>query len=1206
MGDTNNQRAQNFENGFTTKAIDKVNFSGQSPQNVKLLESIKEVVTASAKDLYGRQDDPKYIYIVNLIMKRVKQTLSDMNVSDSLEDIKESVANSIDIKQFGSLADDIAKLLSKYNDERKKGFDELKEYLKSSETKTPTAEAASNEDGNEQLIEDISDDIEERLKENILPIFQKTISTATTKSDNVLMSTFKHLDDKIGGINTNIKKFNATTEQQFNQTNKAIDTNIKKIHSTFSNSKAAKVHQDAMHGFDKTVNSVSSLVKSVSLQQGTIKNINDNIKKVAKTVKNQDSSKLQKATIDRIDKNTRLVVSSVKKAKNEKTQKDVLDNIYKTVSKITPKTERILKTLDAKNKKKLTTHFKSVDKAMEEVYGKSIQITHNIRGMNDSIVERFKDAYHSTKKLFGKVKDKIVDNAKSIFKKTTKKLNRMTSTIMAGIATMGAVMSSAFSMVMGPIGLMLKFVFMGLKLVLKPLQWVLKLFKNPLLLVLLLGGTLFVLYKFFRPTFDKIIDKVKAVWKKVYNIWTTKIKPAVDVMMNILGDSSLPLGKRIIKAFKEGGKVLYHNFFPKGIGHFFKTMMTDHVWPFIRDHLIPFFKEHWQGILTALGLWYLIKNPFGAVGMILKLVKFAGGTLKALPGLVKGGITAAKAAGGLVGKLGGALIGAGPVGWAAAGAALIVGGALYYIWKIGEDAAAEAAKQADEQSTKLTKKMKENRKILERMDKAQDKIWNRYGEILKKAGVDKIEDKQPELYVLADGSKVDKANFDKYVQEITAKRGANVAATEGKLEEMLKDSDADFRLESSSKYGILSNMYAKIKILITSVKSFVQKYVDDKANHVDDPGLAARFTTAMQGILSIESDTYGKLDWYAEQITDTFSDGSNDDWRACLNNIFRDTQSRLKEPVTALLTRPDGRNNVSASNLLALAAGHAENIADSRNQDKIKEAMSNVIEQSDIYAMSIGGKYARAAKEAEKQLNDALSDQAWFSGAGVTEVTKQAREELKDLVMVAQRNAIATTGQELDPKKLQQIREDAIKKIYLEAKMKQKSNKKPDAALDSFIEEMEKKNASIKGEVQKFQQLDKLNDQFADLAKKSEDVKDLDRETRQKLNASVSNALSNLYDNKLLSADTRLDQMTAEQQKKLLEDVQKQLEAQDTTDSDKEDIMAALNKILNNTEETKKKAAGTTTVVQQNNIGTGGAQNAANASQTTSSRLPTQ
>jgi len=104
-------------------------------------------------------------------MKRVKQTLSDMNVSDSLEDIKESVANSIDIKQFGSLADDIAKLLSKYNDERKKGFDELKEYLKSSETKTPTAEAASNEDGNEQLIEDISDDIEERLKENILPIF---------------------------------------------------------------------------------------------------------------------------------------------------------------------------------------------------------------------------------------------------------------------------------------------------------------------------------------------------------------------------------------------------------------------------------------------------------------------------------------------------------------------------------------------------------------------------------------------------------------------------------------------------------------------------------------------------------------------------------------------------------------------------------------------------------------------------------------------------------------------------------------------------------------------------------------------------------------------------------------------------------------------------------------------------------------------------
>ena len=77
----------------------------------------------------------------------------------------------------------------------------------------------------------------------------------------------------------------------------------------------------------------------------------------------------------------------------------------------------------------------------------------------------------------------------------------------------------------------------------------------------------------------------------------------------------------------------------------------------------------------------------------------------------------------------------------------------------------------------------------------------------------------------------------------------------------------------------------------------MQKYVDDKANHVEDPGLAARFTTAMQGINGAEAQAYARLDFYSKEIFDTVSSGSNDEWRSALNDIFRDTQSKLVKPV---------------------------------------------------------------------------------------------------------------------------------------------------------------------------------------------------------------------------------------------------------------------------------------------------------------------
>ena len=53
---------------------------------------------------------------------------------------------------------------------------------------------------------------------------------------------------------------------------------------------------------------------------------------------------------------------------------------------------------------------------------------------------------------------------------------------------------------------------------------------------------------------------------------------------------------------------------------------------------------------------------------------------------------------------------------------LICGGVFGYIWWMNERAAAEAAAEADRRSNALTAEMRENRKILEKMNQAEERL----------------------------------------------------------------------------------------------------------------------------------------------------------------------------------------------------------------------------------------------------------------------------------------------------------------------------------------------------------------------------------------------------------------------------------------------------------------------------------------------------
>lgn len=78
--------------------------------------------------MYGGPDDPKYKYIVNLIIKRVKLVLDDLNVSSDLSSIAKTLS---DIQEeFKISTDNIKSLISDRLDEMKSSFEDEMASLK--------------------------------------------------------------------------------------------------------------------------------------------------------------------------------------------------------------------------------------------------------------------------------------------------------------------------------------------------------------------------------------------------------------------------------------------------------------------------------------------------------------------------------------------------------------------------------------------------------------------------------------------------------------------------------------------------------------------------------------------------------------------------------------------------------------------------------------------------------------------------------------------------------------------------------------------------------------------------------------------------------------------------------------------------------------------------------------------------------------------
>ncbi len=1113
MADNNNQRAQNFAGGFSRKNIDSVSFGSKKADQAALLEDIREIVAAAAQDIYGEQDDPKYIYIVDLILKRIKRVLDDISLKDSLDEIKDKLSAALskstqsedsnnDTIVESSFAE-VCRQLEAYNKSRKEDHDELKSALAEM---LDSAEATAKEHpiDVEQNQEDVSDQLDAvALK----------VNESLMKSVQLQNAQFASFTQKLDSINA------------------AIGT-----------------------GFTNAMQSIS------------------------------DANETLNKSIDGADYGAKMAVSSIKT--------DIIDSVQTSNTAVADAVSaNISKNVDAIDKS-CKASMKHSQKSMIAAKKANADALNAVKTGIDQSVDSVKKGIKKNDSMVAS----LGARTDSLFKKRTKGLKKMQNSIEDSISAMGSIVSGAMSAVMGPIGLAVKVMFGAFKVIMKPLKWILKLFTDPLMLVLFLGGTLLVLYNFFRPTFDKIVNKVSGWIAGAVEIYETKIKPAIDIVKKILGDDKKPLGERIKLAAKEGGKALYKNFFPNGIGAFFTKLWTDTLKPQLVNNVIPWLAKNWKPIVAAIGIGWLISNPFGPITLLLNSIKAISLAIKAATVIKKFG----GAVGGVVKGMMSVLTAIGPIGWAIIGICAVVGAMLAIGWKMISDARAEAAKNAENIYDNMQANSKATMSRLKKIDDNTDKIFKDFGDVLESAGIKKPEELAPQVYELEDGSIVGKEQIDSIIKE------ANARAKPAGIDQLDKEfAEGEFgdldRLSSSDSLAVFGSYFAEAKTLIASVNQMLNAYVKDPTLQVDNK-LLVRYNKAIKQLKDVEkymASSFQELRTHAAGAWNP-SGYDGEEMRQAGEQITSKMKQLLESVVQTMVQIDDQGNTVTGVDAKKLARTmmldmslQAESVAQSKNQEKMKKAMSG---ESNAGLSTLGMIMDSTIKRSEKDMDKFIAE------AGLdkqnTKVANEMKTQLKELSQVAARSYMAKNKvTKIDPAVQRKLYEDAMLKLYRQKKEELAKNPN-DIALQKVVESLEKNLGSIKEHKEYADQTASIRGNLEkELAANDFDLTQEDANVKE----GIDNALKTSFQKGNLKDINDIKSMDPQKQKELLEDIKKSLADQKVDDSKQKEVMDALGKLLKNTEEIKNKEPDKTTVVSNNVIAAPQKQNlAADAKRNTS------
>ena len=613
--DHNDQRAQNFTSGaILNRNLSKVVIP--TGKNSELLESVRDIIEAGVKDIYGDPTQKKYQKIVNLIIKRVAAQLEDSSVSTNVKSLSNNVTKDLNQlkKELLKLDEEAAKskkasttsnsnsssidsLFKKINEqivsfreEQQQQLNELKEQIKQSTKKTdkktekkvePKAEKKEPKADNAQKSQTTSNkeankpkEAEKESEDSISSMIEKIaseVSLAVNDLKNHIEFALSQMSTKFDAINsmiiTSFQNFDANFQQISTQLNSSFQQNTRGFENV--NDSIKQMSQDILE-------QIQSLNKAGNGAASSISSVNEEIAHLLKDIIETSTEgiveKLVDATATAI---TPLISFQADKifAASEKNAVDVKVHVD----------DRIQTVLAAVNK---STKLQKI--ATEENRTKVSGLSQFLGRMRQS-VERRVTSLGSFIGRLGKRQTKTIEKSQEgIFKRVMKKI------------------SGFFRILLIPVKFLVGGIFKMMSFIFKPLTWLFGFLKGPALLLFLVGALVFLWphiseyitgwwNEYIGPAFKWVIEQLKNLWEVVSTAvsdwWTEKWA-----------------------GYGGFGNYVQFVLFPK-VEKFF----TETLWPFVTERIWPFIKDHWQSILITIGIFSFLKNPMGVLKLALSV-----------------------------------------------------------------------------------------------------------------------------------------------------------------------------------------------------------------------------------------------------------------------------------------------------------------------------------------------------------------------------------------------------------------------------------------------------------------------------------------------------------------------------------------------------------------------------------------------------------
>lgn len=172
--------------------------------------------------------------------------------------------------------------------------------------------------------------------------------------------------------------------------------------------------------------------------------------------------------------------------------------------------------------------------------------------------------------------------------------------------------------------------------------------------------------------------------------------------------------------------------------------------------------------------------------------------------------------------------------------------------------------------------------------------------LFKKLDIKTTEDAVPEEIMTADG----RVTTVEFLQE-NVDKVSNITRNSTFDDAWQKVNSKEQELDARGKEGIFARGFSKINAQLDAAFNFAKTFAADKINHIGDKTLLQRHKVFVDMFNKERQAIGNELAFYNKEISETWADGSDEDWEKKFNSLSERVREWTKNALNYLTTNPD-------------------------------------------------------------------------------------------------------------------------------------------------------------------------------------------------------------------------------------------------------------------------------------------------------------